>query len=68
MAVKYFKGPLTVPTFSIRRPSKIYPNLDFWFEDIPSGSPAGKWHKNDFLFLSFRPLAFNICSVNCVMA
>jgi hypothetical protein len=22
------------------RPSKIYPNLDFWTENIPSGNPA----------------------------
>jgi hypothetical protein len=21
-------------------PSKIYPNLDFWFENIPSGNPG----------------------------
>jgi hypothetical protein len=27
-------------TFSISRPSKIYPNWDFWFENIPSGNPA----------------------------
>jgi hypothetical protein len=23
-------------------PSKIYPNRDFWFENLPSGNPAGK--------------------------
>jgi hypothetical protein len=23
-----------------QRPSKIYPNRDFWFENIPSGNPA----------------------------
>jgi hypothetical protein len=28
------------PTSSIARPSKIYPNYDFWFENIPSGSPG----------------------------
>jgi hypothetical protein len=22
------------------KPSKIYPNLDFWFENKPSGNPA----------------------------
>jgi hypothetical protein len=27
-------------TFSIPRPSKIYPNLDIWCENIPSGNPA----------------------------
>jgi hypothetical protein len=23
------------------RPSKIYPDKDFWFEKIPSGNPGG---------------------------
>jgi hypothetical protein len=26
-------------SFSILRPSKIYPNWDFWFENKPSGNP-----------------------------
>jgi hypothetical protein len=29
-----------MPTPSIARPSKIFPNLDFWFEDKPSGNPC----------------------------
>jgi hypothetical protein len=28
------------PTSSIARPSKIYPNFDFWFENKPSGNLA----------------------------
>jgi hypothetical protein len=28
-----------LPTSSIARPSEIYPNLDFWFENMPSGNP-----------------------------
>jgi hypothetical protein len=28
------------PTSSIARPSKIYPNLDLWFENKPSGNPG----------------------------
>jgi hypothetical protein len=28
------------PAFTIQRPSKIYPNLDFWFENKPSGNLA----------------------------
>jgi hypothetical protein len=28
-----------VPTFFVPRPSKFYPNLDFWFENKPSGNP-----------------------------
>jgi hypothetical protein len=28
--------------FFIPRPSKIYPNSDFWFEYVPSGNPAGE--------------------------
>jgi hypothetical protein len=27
-------------TSSVARPSKIYPNLDFWFENKPSGNPG----------------------------
>jgi hypothetical protein len=29
-----------MPTPSTARPSKIYPNWDFWFENIPSGNPG----------------------------
>jgi hypothetical protein len=27
-------------TSSIAKPDKIYPNWDFWFENIPSGNTA----------------------------
>jgi hypothetical protein len=33
MAIKYIN-------ISNLRPSKIYPNLDFWFGNKPSGNPA----------------------------
>jgi hypothetical protein len=36
MVIKY-----TYKTFSIARPSKIYPIGYFWFENKPSGNPAG---------------------------
>jgi hypothetical protein len=26
--------------YSMARPSKIYPNYDFWFQNIPSGNPG----------------------------
>jgi hypothetical protein len=29
-----------MPTFPIQKPSKIYPNWDFWFETKPSGNPG----------------------------
>jgi hypothetical protein len=29
-----------MPTFSNASPSKIYPNYDFLFENIPSGNPG----------------------------
>jgi hypothetical protein len=35
VSIKYAKS-------SIARPSKIYPNLDFWFENKPSGNPASE--------------------------
>jgi hypothetical protein len=34
----------TATKHTIARPSKIYPNRDFWFENIPSGNPA--WEMN----------------------
>jgi hypothetical protein len=34
MAIKY------ISTFSNLRPSKIYPNWDFWFVKKPSGNPG----------------------------
>jgi hypothetical protein len=40
MAVKYTKGPKNIPTSSIVRHYKIYPNWYFWFENKPSGNPA----------------------------
>jgi hypothetical protein len=39
-SVKWTKCPKNIPTSSIARPSKIYPNLDFWFENKPSGNPG----------------------------
>jgi hypothetical protein len=30
---------LSIKYTNISRPSKIYPNLDFWFENKPSGNP-----------------------------
>jgi hypothetical protein len=38
--VKWTECPYNIPTSSIARPSKIYPNLAFWFENKPSGNPA----------------------------
>jgi hypothetical protein len=32
-------GTKSLATFSNLRPSKIYPNWDFWFENKPSGNP-----------------------------
>jgi hypothetical protein len=37
---KKFKLAIKIITFSITRPSKIYPNGDFWFEKISSGNPG----------------------------
>jgi hypothetical protein len=38
MPVKYSKCTLNIPTFSIPKSSKLNPNWDFWFENIPSGN------------------------------
>jgi hypothetical protein len=40
MYVIHSNWPYNIPTFSIPRPSMIYPNWDIWFENIPSGNPA----------------------------
>jgi hypothetical protein len=40
MAVKKTKRPKNMPTSSFARPSQIYPNWDFWFENIQSGNPG----------------------------
>jgi hypothetical protein len=34
---KYSKWTQNIPTFSITRPYKIYPNSDCWFENMTSG-------------------------------
>jgi hypothetical protein len=34
---------INIPTSSIARPSKIYPNWDFLLENMPSGNPARGW-------------------------
>jgi hypothetical protein len=33
---------IIIPTFSSPTLSKIYSNRDFWYENIPSGSPGGQ--------------------------
>jgi hypothetical protein len=45
LAIKYVKGQKypndkNITTFSIPKPSKIFPNWDFWYENIPSGNPG----------------------------
>jgi hypothetical protein len=40
MVVKYSKWPYNFPTFAILSPFKIYPNWDFWFQNIPPGNPG----------------------------
>jgi hypothetical protein len=41
MAVIYIpNGPKDIPTISIPRPFQIYPNWDFWIENIRSGNPG----------------------------
>jgi hypothetical protein len=43
---------LKVPTFFIPRPSKIYPNLDIWFENIPSGNPGTQTYRGEGICLT----------------
>jgi hypothetical protein len=54
MASKYAKWPqnmpnshkIYIPTSSIARPSKIYPDWDFWLENMSSGNPGRKVSEN----------------------
>jgi hypothetical protein len=39
MSPRHSEWPYNIPTFSIPRPSKFYPNWDFGLENIPSGNP-----------------------------
>jgi hypothetical protein len=38
MAITCTKWPQNKTTSSIIRPTRIYPNHDFWFENIPTGN------------------------------
>jgi hypothetical protein len=40
---------IKIPTSSIAKPSTIYPNWDFGFENIPSDNPALMTSKTNFL-------------------
>jgi hypothetical protein len=40
MVINYSKWSQNLQTFFILRPSKIYPNWDFWLENKPSGNPG----------------------------
>jgi hypothetical protein len=41
--VKRSEWPLNIPTMTIPRLFKTFPNWDFWFENIPSGNPDFKF-------------------------
>jgi hypothetical protein len=40
MAIIHSIRPKNIPIYYIQRLSKIYPDWDFWFKNIPSGNPA----------------------------
>jgi hypothetical protein len=48
MSIKYKKWPKNISTFSNLRPSKIYPNWDFWKQTIWQ-----PWQGCDFFALNF---------------
>jgi hypothetical protein len=47
MAIIYSKWAQNMPTFSILKPYKIYPNAYFRFENVPSGNPACRYRYTD---------------------
>jgi hypothetical protein len=48
IAINHTKWPFNMLTSFIARPSKLYPNRDFWFENMPSGNPACMFHDGRF--------------------
>jgi hypothetical protein len=44
MAGKCSKWLKNIPTISVPKPLKIYPNWNFWFENKSSGNPASDLH------------------------
>jgi hypothetical protein len=58
MALMYlFQMTIELTNFFHPRPSKIKPNLDFWFENIPSGNPAPtSKNASNLLFCVPRPV------------
>jgi hypothetical protein len=53
MATKYTKWPQRIPNgrqMAIKYNNIIYPNWDFWFENMPSGNPGpNDIEKNKYL-------------------
>jgi hypothetical protein len=43
IAGKLPEWPQNIPTSSIARPSKINPNWDVWFKNLPPGNPASHY-------------------------
>jgi hypothetical protein len=54
MVVNYSKWWQSMTTFSSPRPSKFYPNWDFWFENKPSGNPGWEFEKLRITFFSVK--------------
>jgi predicted lactoylglutathione lyase len=60
---------INIPTSSIARPSKIYPNLGFWFENKQSGNPDLDIDRHCTHFLDvMMAMLFNACWVKFVHA
>jgi hypothetical protein len=45
---KFTKWSQNIPTCSVARPSKIYPNWEFWFGNQLSGNPVLELSSSDF--------------------
>jgi hypothetical protein len=60
MAIKYTKWLQTIPTSSITRPSKIFPNWDFGLKiKVTSGNP-------DLAARAFVTFALSVCKLSFV--
>jgi hypothetical protein len=56
--------PKNKPTSSIARPSKIYPKLDFWLENIPSGNLGKAAAAAEGPFLKFLNLWLSLYTIS----
>jgi hypothetical protein len=63
MAVKKTHWPLNLTTSFIAIRAKIYPILEFWFENIPSGNPGpGQGYQTSYPAINVNKEGSQLCA------